>query len=189
MRGVAMLLTGSFLQMAVGRAVAGVFLPIGLALVLVAVGVALKLNLRGSSRKLRGFVGVLGGLLVLLGGWGLVSKPSLMITGVTPYPQQKVLRSGEPCPASIDVIAVVRATGGPGSVGLQLSSEGGKTVPAITPEFQYSEKESRQAFGPYPVALPRKPPRTDVPLLLKTTSPVKVSDTAVIRNAGCLPRR
>lgn len=184
---VATLLTGGLLQLAVGRAIAGVFLPIGLALVLAAAGVALKLNLRDSSKKVRVPVGVLGGLLVLLGVWGLATKPSLMITGVTPYPQQKVLRNGEPCPASIDVIAVVRATGGPESVRLQLRSPGGRTVPVITPKFQYSEKESRQAFGPYQVALPRKP-RPDVPLELHTTSPMKVSNTAVVRNDGCVPR-
>jgi hypothetical protein len=189
MRGVEMLLTGSLLQVAVGRALLGVFLPIGLALVLVAVGMVLKLNLRDSSRKVRVLVGVLGGLLVLLGGWGLVSKPSVMITGVTPYPQQKILRSGEPCPSSIDVIAVVRAKGGPEKVDLHLSSEGGRTVPVITPEFQFSEKESRQAFGPYPVPLPRDPPRPDVPLTLRTTSPMKLSNAALIRNAGCVPRR
>ena len=189
MRRVATLLTGSLLQMAVGRALVGVFLPIGLALVLIAAGVAVKVNMRDSSRKVRALVGVLGGLLVLLGGWGLLTKPSLMITAVTPYPQQKILRSGEPCPASIDVIAVVRGTGGPDTVGLQLTSKGGRTVPVITPKFEYSEKPSRQAFGPYPVALPRNPPRPDVPVMVHTTRPTKVTNEALIRNAGCVPRR
>jgi hypothetical protein len=185
---VAAVLTGSLLQLAVGRAIAGIFLPIGLMLVLAAAGVALKRNLRDRGKGLRVPIGVLGALLALLGVWGLATKPSLMITAVTPYPQQKVLRSGEPCPASIDVIAVVRASGGPDKVGLQVVSPGGKTVPVITPEFQFSEKESRQAFGPYPVALPPKPAR-DVALGVRTTSPMKFSRTAVVRNEGCVPRR
>ena len=185
----AALLTDSLLELGVGRAVAGVFLPIGLLLLLVAAGVALNLNLGGRSRKVRVLVAVLGALLVLLGGWGLVTKPSLTITAVTPYPQQKILRSGEPCPASIDVIAVVRAKGGPDSVGLVLSSKGGRTVPVITPMFEFSEKESRQAFGPYPVALPRNPPRPTVALTVSTTRPAKFSNDALIRNAGCVPRR
>lgn len=182
-------LTGSFVELGVGRALVGVFLPIGLLLLLAAAGVALKLNVSGSSRKVRVLVAVLGALLVLLGGWGLISKPSLMITAVTPYPQQKILRSGEPCPESIDVIAVVRGKGGPDSVGLELSSKGGKTVPVITPMFEFSEKESRQAFGPYPVALPRNPPRPDVALKVRTKTPMELSNEALIRNAGCVPRR
>jgi hypothetical protein len=185
-------LTGSFVELGVGRALVGVFLPIGLLLLLAAAGVALKLNVRDSSRKVRVLVGVLGGLLVLAGGWGLFTKPKLTITAVTPEPLQKILRSGEPCPETIDVIAVVRGKGGPDSVGLKLSSEGGRTptIPMITPMFEFSEKESRQAFGPYPVVLPRNPPRT-VLLKVQTTSPPKFKfiAEAPIRNAGCVPRR
>ncbi len=186
------LLTGSFLELGVGRAVVGVFLPIGLLLLLAAAGLALKLNLGGSSRKVRVLVAVLGGLLVLAGGWGLFTKPKLTITAVTPYPLQKVLGSGEPCPETIDVVAVVRGKGGPDTVGLKLSSKGGRppTFPMITPMFEFSEKESRQSFGPYPVVLPRNPPRTVV-LTVQTTSPsmFKFTSEAPIRNAGCAPRR
>lgn len=191
MRGVTALLTDHFFQMGVGRAVGGVFLPIGLALLVVALGVAVSMNLRDSSRKVRGGVGVLGVLLVALGVWSLVSKPSLVITGITPYPQQQVLRSGESCPSSINVIAVVRAKGGPDTVGLELSFSGArKTVPVITPKFELSEMESRQAFGPYQVQLPPNPSRAGVRLLVRTTSPTQLSSTpAVIPNQGCRPRR
>lgn len=172
------------------RPVGGVFLPIGLLLVAIALGAALHLNLRDKSRKVRWGVGVLGVLLVLLGGWSLLSKPKVMVTGLSSYPLQQVMRSGEPCPASIDVLAVVRATGGPGPVNLELSfDKGPKTVPVITPEFAQSPDGSRQAFGPYPVQVPRHPPRTGLPLLLHATSPNDVQVSSVVRNAGCLPRR
>lgn len=187
----AVLSADNFLQLAVGRAVGGVFLPIGVALMVVALGAVVSMNLRGSSRKIRWGVGVLGVLLAALGVWSLVSKPSLVITSVTPYPQQQVLRSGEPCPSSINVLAVVRAKGGPDTVGLELSFSGaGKTVPVITPKFQLSEMESRQAFGPYQVRLPPNPSRAGVRLLVRTTSPTELSSTpAVIPNTGCRPRR
>ncbi|MDQ6749264.1 MAG: hypothetical protein M3Z33_00690 [Actinomycetota bacterium] len=185
-----MLLTDNFLQIAAVRPVGGVFLPIGLLLVAIALGAALHLNLRDKSRKVRGAVGVLGLLLVLLGGWSLLSKPKVVVTGLSSYPLQQVLRGGEPCPASIDVLAVVRATGGPGPVALELSfDKGRKTVPVITPEFAQSPDGSRQAFGPYPVQLPRNPPRSAVPLLLHVTSPNDVQISSVVRNAGCVPRR
>ena len=184
------LLTDHVLQMGAARAFGGVFLPIGLALVAVALGAALKLNLRESSRKVRWVVGVLGVLLVALGVWSLVSKPSLMVTGLTPYPQQQVLRSGEPCPSSINVVAVVKGKGGPGKVDLHLSfAGGGRTVPVITPKFEFSEMESRQAFGPYQVQLPPNPPRSGVRLLMRTTSPMDVASTgSIIPNQGCVPR-
>ncbi|MCA1680259.1 MAG: hypothetical protein LC777_15545, partial [Actinobacteria bacterium] len=175
----------------VGRAVGGVFLPIGLALLAVALGAVIALNLRDSSRKVRVGVGVLGVLLVALGVWSLVSKPSLVISTVTPYPQQQVLRSGEPCPSSIDVIVVLRGKGGPDTVGLELSFSGApKTVPVITPKFELSEMESRQAFGPYQVRLPPNPSRAGVRLLVRTTSPTELSSTpAVIPNKGCRSSR
>ncbi|MDQ6749469.1 MAG: hypothetical protein M3Z33_01740, partial [Actinomycetota bacterium] len=94
MRGVAGLLTGDFLELGLARPVGGIFLPIGLVLLLIALGVVL--SLRGRSRKVRWGVGVLGVLLVLLGGWSLVTKPGLMVTGLTSFPQQKVLSRGEP---------------------------------------------------------------------------------------------
>lgn len=183
----AVLVTERLLQLGVARPVGGVFLPIGLALVVLALGAVV--NLRGSSRKVRWGVGVLGVVLVAFGAWSLLSKPSLMITGLRAFPLQQVLRSGEPCPSSIDVLAVVRGKGGPGPVGLELSFfEARRTVPGRTPEFTQSEEESRQAFGPYQVQLPPNPPRTGVPLLLRTTSPTLASSTSVIPNSGCRPR-
>ena len=181
------LLTGDLPPLALARPVLGVFLPIGLVLLALAVGVAL--SLQGRGRKLRSAIGVVGLILAILGAWGLVSKPSVTITGLTAYPLQPVLHSGEPCPASIDVVAVVRGKGGPGSVALELSFFGaGKTV-ADTPNFEQTEKETREAFGPYKVALPRNPPRTGAPLLLRARSPVDTGSTTVVRNAGCVPRR
>ncbi|MDQ6749772.1 MAG: hypothetical protein M3Z33_03310 [Actinomycetota bacterium] len=181
------LLTGNFLQLGVARPVGGVLLPIGLLLLLLAAGAAL--SLRGSSRKVRGGIGALGLLLVILGAWSLLTKPALMITGLTAFPQQKVLARGESCPATIDVLAVVRAKGGPGRVGLELSFFGGGKTVATAPEFEQSEKASRQTFGPYKVALPRNPPRSGAPLLLRVTSPTQTSHASLVANAGCLPRR
>lgn len=187
MRGVALLLTGNVLPVGVARWVGGVVLPIGLVLLALALGAAM--SLRGRGRKVRWGVGVVGVLLVILGGRSLVSKPKLMITGLASYPLQQSLHSGEPCPATIDVLAVVQAKGGPGRVALQLSFFGGGRTVAVTPMFEQSEMESRQTFGPYKVALPPNPPRTGAPLLVHATGPPEKSSSTLLRNAGCLPRR
>lgn len=163
------------------------FLPIGLLLLALALGAAL--SVRGSSRKVRGAVGVLGLILAIWGAWALLSKPKLMITGLTAYPLQQTLRSGEPCPESIDVVATVRGKGGPERVSLALSFFGGAKTVATAPEFVQSEKESRQTFGPYSVRLPQNPPRTGVPLLMQIKTPLETSHTSVVRNAGCVPRK
>ncbi len=187
MRAVPALSPGDLLQPALARPVLGVFLPIGLVLLLLALGVVLSLSGRG--RKLRWAVGVLGVALAIWGGWALLVKPKLMIAALTAYPLSQDLRSGEPCPESIDVLATVVGKGGPERMSLALSFFGGAKTEAITPEFAQSEKESRQTFGPFKVRLPRNPPRTGVPLLLRVTSPIETSHVTVLRNAGCVPRR
>ena len=181
------LLTGELPPLALARPALGVFLPIGLVLLVLGLGVALSLKDRG--RKLRWALAVLGLILAILGLWGLVSTPSVTIAGLTSYPLEQVLHSGQPCPQSIDVVAVVRGKGGPGPVALELSFFGaGKTV-ADSPNFEGTEKETREAFGPYKVALPRNPPRTGVQLLLRARSPVDTGTTKLVRNEGCVPRR
>lgn len=180
-------MTGNFLQLGLVRPVFGVLLPIGLVLLLLAFGRVLSLS--GRSRKVRWAAGVLGLILAIVGLWALVVKPSLEITGLRPLPLHTVLRSGEPCPKSIEVAAVVRAKGGPERVSLQLSAfEGGQTV-AVAPEFVQSFEESRQVFGPYKLELPANPPRTGAVVILRATMPNEKSSTAVIRNDGCVPRR
>jgi hypothetical protein len=184
--------TGQVIQLAVARPVFGLLLPIGLLLLALAIGAALSLRDRG--RKARGFVGVLGVILAGIGIWALVSKPKLEILDLKPYPLTESLRSGEPCPESIEVLAVVRGKGGPEHLELQLSSFPNGKIVAFGPMFEQSEKESHQAFGPIRVSLPGNPPRTGVPVILraktpKAKKPIETSKTALLKNAGCTPRR
>lgn len=184
--------TGQVVQMGVARPVFGILLPIGLLLLALAIGAALSLRDRG--RKARWAVGVVGVILAGIGIWSLVSKPKLEILDLKPYPLTQGLRSGDPCPESVEVLAVVRAKGGPEHLELQLSSFTGGKIVAIGPTFEQTEKESYQAFGPVKVPLPSNPPRTGVPVILraqtpKAKKPIETSKTALIRNAGCTPRR
>ena len=185
-------LSGQVVQLGVARPVFGVLLPVGLLLLALALGAAL--SLRGRGRKAKWAVGVLGVILAGIGIWSIVSKPKLEILELKPYPLTQGLRSGEPCPKSIEVLAVVRGKGGPEHLELQLSSfEGGKIVP-LGPTFEQTEKESYQAFGPIRVPLPNNPPRTGVPVILRAQTPmakkpIETGTTALIQNAGCTPRR
>jgi len=173
---------------------AGVFLPLGLAMLLAAAaGVTVTISgneMSLADARVRVAVGAIGLVLASWATWSLATKPSFTLLTAGVYPLSSGIPAKGGCPRDVRALVVLGARDGPGRVGLQLRAAPGGGVVVHNVKFE-GEQQTSQTFGPYRIPVDRWLVSADrsqrqLLLALRTTSPTRLDiRTSVFATKRC----